>query len=78
MGDDAPDPIDQELADALAACDDALARGDRRTSLDALLLAGDAENRLRKKLDCVRLLRQALPRAGAAVNALNRTMHETL
>jgi serine/threonine protein kinase/tetratricopeptide (TPR) repeat protein len=59
MEPDAADPRDEDLAAILAACDDALARGDRRSSLDTIRAAeGKDQERLRKKLACVQLLRR--------------------
>jgi len=57
------DSRDQDLADELAARDEALARGERRSAHSSAELG---DTRLEKKLECMKLLRQALPRRRSA------------
>ena len=65
-----PTPLDDDpYARWLAACDDALARGDTTTLLDGAGLAADFRPRLNGDVKCLRFLRDAFPGrppAGAA------------
>jgi serine/threonine protein kinase/WD40 repeat protein len=59
MGAEAHEFPDEELESLLAACDDALAKGDSKSSFDALRTTeGPEQRKLRKKLACVRMLRR--------------------
>ena len=82
MGDESPDSTEQDLANALAACDDALARGIRRPSLDAFKTSQEGEDGLKKKLACAQMLRKALSPRGSGsatwprLSPINRVVGE--
>jgi len=61
---------EDKLADLLAACDDALAKGDSKSSFDALRSTdGNEQRKLRKKLACVQMLRRLWPRDSDGVSS---------
>ncbi len=75
----AADLPDDKLADLLAACDDAMAKGDSKSSLDAIRSTdGPDQKRLRKKLACVQMLRQLWPKLGENASALGKPLPQKL
>ena len=73
-----PDPRADDLADLLAACDDALARGDSKSSLDAIRSADDRERPILMivRIESIRV--KAIPGGAEALSQSLPTFHADL
>jgi hypothetical protein len=72
------DETEEQLTGMLAACDEALAAGAVPGSLDQPGVTPEQEARLRRGLECMRLLRRVLPPESASPAPPPQPLPETL